>query len=789
MSVEASVEFTVGETTGSIVGPEHFGTNMLFHHDRVDDDSTFPVLIDQTGIEYIRYPGGTVTEEYFDISDPTAEVQSSAFGGNDRAVEPLDDFLNYADDAGLSVVVVIPTYRFFDPQTGEIDPDAEEIVKTFVRELMSGTYGEADIYGIEIGNEWYQDQFEWSAEEFGEIQSQIALWIDEVLQEFPDEPDVNVFIQAGRGDDDGNGIDDNAEIAAQFNDEELAAIDGLVCHIYTATSSGNPLVLGGTVDNRLTDLQEYWDVSGETGLDIIVTEWNVGDDGPDNTSVSGLMRSTALIRMFSDMMENGVDAATIWTAQAPSPAALGTPEGDEDLTATGLLFLLMYDALIGTQVVTPDGSNSIQNDAGETIGRHFVFQSDGQTIIYLTSAVDETINISTDFSAFLSEDSHIHASVLGVAEGTDPTDFTADATIETISSSNFDDTGVYDFQLNAYETVQIVITTDQGVSIKGDPQSVIADVLEGTQYDDEIQGYGGSDTIIGGSGHDLIYAGSEGDLIFGEGDKDTIYGGGGDDEVWGGHWHDVIYGEDGNDFLAGEMGDDVLLPGSGNDTIDGGEGSDTLDYSQSNQGVRIYAREDATEYTEYQTLDHFYSIERFVGSDFDDTISGSPTTSYIDGGKGNDAITTYDGDNTTVDAGQGDDYVLVLYGSATVHLGEGDDTLCANWSTVSVYGGNGQDAIYGHSGADSISGGAGNDLLFGGDGSDVFIFEQVDSSDFIGDFSAGEDVLDFSALNTSYSQLVFVSGQDGVEVFMSQDLIATLSGVSVTELSEADFVF
>ena len=428
MAYNVSYDFQGGaKPLGSVIGAEHFGTNYLFHHDRVGADSTFPEIMDRVGIDLIRYPGGTVTEEFFDLSNPTATLQPSILGRNDRDVTPIQEFLNYAAQSGSKAVIVLPTYRYFNQDTREIDPAAEAIIKDFVRAVLAGDYGDAQISGFEIGNEWYQDKFNWSAAEFGELQSKMALWIDEVIQEDAEWSDTGVYIQAGRGDDDGNGIEDDQELAAQFTQQELDAVDGLISHFYASTSSGNSMILGGNVNRRLKDMADYWDTSDETGLDLVVTEWNIGGNGPDDTSVTGLMRNVALLNVFSNMMEQGVDMSAIWTAQAPGPASLSNKEGDDHLTSTGFLYRMMRRELVDTQAVETVQGDEILAGNGQEIGRTYVFQGDDKTVLYLASGVGETINLNVDFGQYMTAGSHIHATVLGAAEGASATDYRVEA--------------------------------------------------------------------------------------------------------------------------------------------------------------------------------------------------------------------------------------------------------------------------------------------------------------------------------------------------------------------------
>ena len=748
MSYRASYNFRGGETVGSEIGSEHFGTNYLFHHDKVDVNGTFPQVVDRVGVDLIRYPGGTITEEFFDLANPTASVQSSTFGRADRAVTPIQEFLQFIGQTGSEAVIVLPTYRYFDQVTRQIDPAAEAIIKTFIRSALSGDYGDAAIGGFEIGNEWYQTRFGWSAAEFGELQSTIALWIDEVLHEQADWQGVGVYIQAGRGDDDDNGINDNKELAAQFTQEEQDAVDGLISHFYATTSSGDPLSLEGNgIKRRLNEIAKHWDTTSQDGLDLVVTEWNVGGDGPDNTSVTGLMRNVVLLNVFSIMLEKGVDLSAIWTAQAPGPAGLSNKEGDDHLTSTGYLYRMMRRELVDTKAVDMTQSDKIRAANGDHIGRTHVFEGDGKTVIYLASGVGRRIDLDVDLGSYMTGDAHIHATVLGTAPGHGATDYRTVAQMTAIGDRVLGHSGNYTFNLRAYEVVQIVITRGTGVDLFGDDEIATHDRFDGSAHDDAIWGFDGNDELRGFDG---------------------------DDQLDGGAGDDLIFGGDGDDSITG---------GDGNDQITGGDGNDVLDYSSSDAGVRIYAREGIAEEDGTGDIDRFSGIENFIGSDFDDTIFTDSKTASVESGAGDDFVRILGGDDVTVDTGSGDDFVLAEFGTGDIQLGDGNDRLLSFASAVNVDGGSGEDVIHGGSKNDTINGGAGNDTLSGGDGEDTFVFAANAGRDVILDFDTAQDMIDFTDFGAAFDDIGIVSTADGIELQIAGQSIVELHAVAVQDIT------
>jgi Ca2+-binding RTX toxin-like protein len=105
----------------------------------------------------------------------------------------------------------------------------------------------------------------------------------------------------------------------------------------------------------------------------------------------------------------------------------------------------------------------------------------------------------------------------------------------------------------------------------------LANILTGTNGNDQIFGFGGNDTLRGLAGNDFISAGNGDDTVFAGAGDDVVLGGGGADNLFGEAGDDVLIGGAGNDRLVGGNGDDALDGGAGNDILHGGRGADVLE--------------------------------------------------------------------------------------------------------------------------------------------------------------------------------------------------------------------
>jgi Ca2+-binding RTX toxin-like protein len=184
-------------------------------------------------------------------------------------------------------------------------------------------------------------------------------------------------------------------------------------------------------------------------------------------------------------------------------------------------------------------------------------------------------------------------------------------------------------------------------------QWFMSNLINGTDGADDIQGMGFADVLRGGGGRDTIDGGGGDDRIFGDDGDDTLFGGAGKDELNGGRDNDTLDGGAGDDTLNGDSGADTFNDVHGNNTFNGGADRDTVDYSDFFGGrVRVdlaagtAVREDKINVANSSSFyfltdgnDTLSSIENIDGSTGDDILKGNDSTNFIQGGRGNDALT------------------------------------------------------------------------------------------------------------------------------------------------------
>lgn len=274
--------------------------------------------------------------------------------------------------------------------------------------------------------------------------------------------------------------------------------------------------------------------------------------------------------------------------------------------------------------------------------------------------------------------------------------------------------------------------------------NLLAGTASGTGLSDSFTGV---QNVIGGSGNDtitgttlanIIYGGDGDDVITGGGGNDTLYGGNGNDTITGGTGNDTIYAGDGNNtVLTGVSGTDSVYGGTGNTSVVSQHSGvyyngtndgvlqagqyNTVDYSASSSAVTVnlstgfgsggLANGDVYAFT---PVSGYNSINRIIGTNYNDTLTGSSSDDILDGGVGND----------------------VLNGGA------GNDQLIGGLGTNDFNGGTGADSFL----VDTTSG-VRNNLIYTWSSAGIVINMDTVSHSFVNSLGSTVNVAAFSGTN------------------------------------------
>ncbi len=203
--------------------------------------------------------------------------------------------------------------------------------------------------------------------------------------------------------------------------------------------------------------------------------------------------------------------------------------------------------------------------------------------------------------------------------------------------------------------------------------------------------------------------------------------------VAGGAGDDVIPGTDGTDPLSGEAGNDRITGFRGNDTITGGDGSDVMiwnngDNNDTNDGG---ANNDETLITGAAADDILTVIQDGTTTRFDRTNLVPFNVQMVNGSVEKLSITPFGGNDTLATNG---DVPIAM----AVDGGPGDDVMSTGAGADVLNGFDGNDTLSGQGGGDRIVGDRGNDTMNGGAGDDTMVWNNGDNNDVMN----GDDGVD-----------------------------------------------
>ncbi|PRZ46003.1 type I secretion protein [Tritonibacter scottomollicae] len=482
---------------------DNFGGNFLFHRDTLDGDQSYRQLVQDLGVETVRFPGGSVTEEYFDISNPNSSSGIDPENGEPVNLIPLNDWLTTAGELGISTTVVIPTRTYLSEATdenGDREPDFDhEELYGFVRDVVRGVHGNGEIAAFEIGNE-YWGSGQMSSVEYGRLSSEMSSVIDQALSDSQDmgfdTGDIDVVVQAGtnfdfaRLDSSYDDLDtpeavlsalseeysqdfsegftfssgeinwskvNNALIMNEFDDQEIDQIDGVSSHIYTRGE------LNPEMRDFSTRLVESTWLERNEDLDTYVTEWNLkSTPSLDPDSDYGLRQAHEMLEILEQFPEHGVDTAHAWPLLQNTRNALSSGFEHDELTVGGEMFRMMEESLPGNRSIDLVGSENSETEySSPTIDVH-AFGNPDELVLFLTSKSEEVTSNDFDLSGLLSGGENISVTYLGVDEGDSPGSRNANANVEEATSEEIENeifnNGILHADLDSLEVMRVVVS-------------------------------------------------------------------------------------------------------------------------------------------------------------------------------------------------------------------------------------------------------------------------------------------------------------------------------------------
>lgn len=827
-----NLNLSTAEPNGIRVSDAHFGLNFVSDYEKIGTQGweQFDNIVNRIDINSLRYPGGSTAETLFDYRNPNKEIAINGAGETVK-MESLDEYLSYCNREGINPTIIVPTRCLLTTSTVDGHRSFDSAQSADLQYFFANVLAKVDPnlqVSFELGNEY---ETYMTSIEYGRVANSLVQLIGEAYSNLEGvgtgsntrlEPEI--FVQAwGYSVGGGTTYDElmtrNQQVINQFSADSLSKIDGVVSHYYfqegrnQGTDQAQTLL--GIDDQifKIAQMHRMWELACNKEMISRISEWNILFR---STSDLGLQQINPMMEMFTSFIREGFDALDFWSAQYHA-TSLADSSGRP--MAAGVLMDVLKPAVVGTDV-----ASTVKDDGLVA----YTFIGSGRFVAVISSTTVEEIELGISTSLFPPGYRLVDAYSIGVDETTSDGKY---RTLVNLPSYGEPDARVLLTQLSislingstpvhnlsSFETLVLVFTLD----IPGRPfvyGSDSADLFYGTNTPTVYVGGANTDSISyatategikidlslsatdpsntgdvlisvevvrGSSWNDTIIGSGDGNLIDGRIGDDFLAGGDGADSLYGGSNDDSLFGGNGNDILDGGADDDFLSPGGGNDSVYGGTGVDVLSFDDYDDGVTVWV--DAGVVNSERGVITFRGVENFVGSKFNDRFSLGFADSTVNGLDGDDIFEVLVGGQHSIDAGDGNDSVIIYRGSVSVQAGAGNDKITSFNSSLYVNGGEGDDWILSSGSRNVFEGGDGDDVIHALGRFDRFIFGDDSGRDVIFGFNPDEDILSYTGDGMIAPWLIRTD--EGSQVFFDATNCVLLSNCFVDSLDDLQFLF
>lgn len=600
------------------VTQEHFGGHIILTVDKVHAGSSFQAMTEEVHFNNYRYPGGTVTESQTWENGGLARMFGNPIDETDsNYVLTIRQALNFAQDTGAGMTIVIPTFQFFNSKTDLFDHSG---FGTYLKELERALseYPDVRINDFEIGNEYWAKI---SASDYGKIANEEIPLLDALGSRLATQMDgwvkPGIGIQTGVGwravrDSNGRwhptGCQESNEIADEIDIEHREMVTTLYQHAYPNALKGLDYQRVWSMD----PIREMKDIPGfSSHIKVSISEYNVS-----KLSATGVHQGAIWIDEFAAYVDSGVDEYLHWGLNYKW---LSNKFYDEEFpraesdngeiltkaTPMGQIYDLASAHLPGKATLTD--SEALE---GLDVPANFIvtgFRDAGQKIVFLHNDGVDARPIS-----FNSLPENWHVSVNHLVNADSPySTWNNEAIPEPLPDTKIADArgdmkvlsgevAPTEVTLNPGEMVVLVVSEPgrdlliEGAHNETDYRTgMVDDAIYGGTGNDILRGHVGDDIIAGGQGGDVISSGKGNDTVEGGSDADIIFSGRGSNEIDGGEGDDLFIvsggrGDDHSTIITGKGNDLILISPGQNLTIKDFEGGDRIGFDGAFQDIRAF---------------------------------------------------------------------------------------------------------------------------------------------------------------------------------------------------------
>ncbi len=332
--------------------------------------------------------------------------------------------------------------------------------------------------------------------------------------------------------------------------------------------------------------------------------------------------------------------------------------GDYPYLTTNVLTVMPGRLLSATDYFLTIESGALKDLAGNESGEIVYEFSTRQAKVTNGTAGNDTVNIPrpSGLSLYVFNEND----VVNLDAGNDTVDsgggidlIDGGSGIDTVSFKSVSGSG---FNYSLYGVnVSLDLAESQIYNASGDEVTLISvenivgsgldDTLVGNHFDNLLDGHLGTDVLMGGLGNDTYIVDRIGDKVIEDENEGIDLVQASSTYTLGDDVENIQLTGVSNISAVGNSLDNVLFGNAGSNVLNGGAGIDTVSFINATKAVA--ANLTTKKATGFGT-DTLTNIENLIGSNFNDSLTGSATANKIEGGVGNDIIDGGNGTDTAV---------------------------------------------------------------------------------------------------------------------------------------------
>ena len=388
-------------------------------------------------------------------------------------------------------------------------------------------------------------------------------------------------------------------------------------------SSGNDTIFGGNMTQADIDNDEYDDLHGGDGDDIISVIYGSMHGGQGNDRLTGKDFVPDPSQSFAQV--EYYDSPEGIVANLTNSAFHGVVGGNQTAGFKIADGFGTIDRVFGVDALLDSAFDDFVS-VNASYGSHFTVRLTGG---------DDTVIFDGVSDAQISYRSSRDAVYADLEDG--------------FATDRFDDSNAIGHDIFSGQTIFRGSRADDEIHGRETGDQLI----RGDDGNDLVFGHGGTDYLRGDAGDDVLVGGSDGDILDGGIGIDTASyedasvgvvvnlsnPNANTNDARGDSFISIenLTGSDFNDRLTGDGNDNTLQGGLGADVLNGAGGIDTASYAHAYRGVIASLTTPSSNRGEAQG-DSFISIENLRGSNFADTLTGNAGANVLAGGLGNDVL-------------------------------------------------------------------------------------------------------------------------------------------------------